>query len=243
MIALSLPSFDGPLDLLLELVRQHRYPLDRLPLGEITRQFHSYIKEAEEAEIDLGGEFIETASWLVLLKSRSLLPAAPGTELPEQELGRILLDHQTLRATTWFLETRMEEAGLTAARADQERKPFAGEFIAAAAPTLNDALMAARRALETARVHAGTPAPPPDAYPLDKEIKRLFERLASLPFAEAISTEKWFREEPEAAVSLFLALLELARLKQVLLRQVQDFGPILLKRIPGGDHDASFHAG
>lgn len=88
----------GPLDLLLALVRRHGYPLNRLPLAAITRQFTAYLQQSKEQHLELGGEFFETASWLVLLKSRSLLPQSPAEEAPGEELERVLLDHQTLRA-------------------------------------------------------------------------------------------------------------------------------------------------
>ena len=67
-------------DLLLALVRRNQYPLDALPVAEITRQYDAYLREAADADMELGGDFIETASWLVLLKSRAMLPQVAGEE-------------------------------------------------------------------------------------------------------------------------------------------------------------------
>jgi chromatin segregation and condensation protein Rec8/ScpA/Scc1 (kleisin family) len=82
MITVAIDRFDGPLDLLLALVRRNQYPLDALPIAEITRQYLAYIKEASGADVELGGDFLETASWLVLLKSRAMLPQTSDKVLP-----------------------------------------------------------------------------------------------------------------------------------------------------------------
>ena len=106
--------FAGPLDLLLAIVRRNGYPLDRLPLGEITRQFTAYLQQSNKHMLELGSDFFETASWLVLLKSRALLPRpAEGTEgSPEEELRGALLAHERVREMGAFLGARLEEAGL-----------------------------------------------------------------------------------------------------------------------------------
>ncbi len=111
-IARDLGPFDGPLELLLALVRRNQYPLDALPIAEITRQYLTYIKDAREADVEVGGDFLETASWLVLLKSRALLPQAPDARSPAQELERALLDHATLHRTAGLLRSRLDAAGL-----------------------------------------------------------------------------------------------------------------------------------
>ena len=74
-LGISLPRYDGPFDLLLSLIRRNEYSIDALPVLEITSQFLAYVRTARDLDAELGGEFVEVASWLVLLKSRSLLPA------------------------------------------------------------------------------------------------------------------------------------------------------------------------
>ncbi len=234
-IARGLGPFDGPLDLLLALVRRHQYPLDALPIAEITRQYLTYIKEAREADVELGGDFLETASWLVLLKSRALLPQAPGEEAPSLELERALLDHETLMRAAGLLRSRIDAAGvgpgngLTAS----ESGSLADERVPAQ-PTVQDALMAARRALATARAHAqGLRSLDTESYPVAAILAQLDRRLEALEPGRGVSTEGWFAElpEPEAQVTLLLALLELARLQKILLAQGEGFGAVLLKRL------------
>ncbi len=244
-------SYDGPLDLLLALVRREGYAMDRLPVAEITRQYLGYLRGAPnigtDIDVDEGAEFFETASWLVLLKSRALLPKAAGEEAPEQELARVLLGHEELRAAANRLRERSDAAGLGAvARSDateptavsrgaEETEPLAAT--PAEAPTVHDVLLAARRALEQARAHGqGAAMTAVDTYPLETLYRELEERLAALQPGRGASTEGWFRALPnaEAQAALLLALLELARLGRVLLAQWNPCGPVLLQRIGEG---------
>ncbi len=96
-----------------------------------------------------------------------------------------------------------------------------------AAPTVHDVLLAARRALEQARAHAqGSAVAAPDPYPLENLYRELEERLAALEPGRGVSTEEWFRElpAPQARCALLLALLELARLRRLLLGQREALG-------------------
>ena len=102
-LTISLARYDGPFDVLISLIRRNEWSIDDLPVLEITRQFLAHIKAAEDMDAELGGEFVETASWLVLLKSRSMLPGEANEPLPKEELRRAVLDHATLRAATDLL--------------------------------------------------------------------------------------------------------------------------------------------
>jgi chromatin segregation and condensation protein Rec8/ScpA/Scc1 (kleisin family) len=100
-------------------------------------------------------------------------------------------------------------------------------------PTVADALLAARRALAVARAHAaGARSLDGESYPVAEILAQLDRRLEALEPGRGVSTREWFAElpAPEARVTLLLALLELARLQRVLLRQREGFGPVLLKR-------------
>ncbi len=246
-------SYDGPLDVLLALVRREGYAMDRLPVAEITRKYLGYLRGAPkigtDIDVDEGAEFFETASWLVLLKSRALLPKAAGEEAPEQELARALLDHDALRSAARGLRERLDGAGLgpgiKSGHDPDTRADKAGSSEAAstavleekeesAAPTVHDVLLAARRALEQARAHAqGATMAASDAYPIETLYRMLEERLAALEPGRGVSTEEWFAALPDgqARCALLLALLELARLGRVLLAQWEPIGPVLLKRM------------
>ena len=243
--------FAGPLDLLLALVRRGGYPLDQLPVARLTGQFlavaahlRSQLGAEEDGEAaELLAAFTETASWLVLLKSRALLPPAPTEEAEPAaaELGRALLGHAALQQAAGLLRERLEETGL-AAGAPAPEKPAADQGLLAAGPpptagappsagpgpTIADAVASARRALDAIRAR-----PLVDPYPMAAELTRLEAQLAATSPGKAVPAAPWFaaRPEPAAQAALLLALLELARRGRLLLHQSRDFAPLWLKRI------------
>jgi len=233
-LAISLPRYDGPFDLLLSLIRRNEYSIEALPVLEITSQFLAYVKAARDIDCELGGEFIEVASWLVLLKSRSMLLSgnADGPS-PREELRRAVLDHATLRAATEFLRersgrSRPESAGAPAARGEAVLE-LAGDQ----APTVQDVLKAARRAMEAARAARSFEDTEGENVSVEDLVRWIGSRLASVPARAAVSTEDWFRALPSdgARAALLLALLELAREGILLLHQSMDFAAIRVKSL------------
>ena len=232
-LCLSLPHFDGPFDLLLSLIRRNRYPVDALPVLEITGQFLTYVKNARDLDADLGGEFIEVASWLVLLKSRSLLPASNDTQpSPREELRRAILDHQTLHAATEILRERDGNARPASAGAPASSGEALVEF-GEQAPSVQDVLEAARRAMETARAAAALENSEGDMVSVEDQIRWIARQFAALPIHTVVSTDSWFAAQPYLAVraALLLALLELARKQFILIQQHGPFTSLLVKAI------------
>ena len=233
-LAISLPRYDGPFDLLLSLIRRNEYSIDALPVLEITSQFLSYVKAARNIDCELGGEFIEVASWLVLLKSRSMLLSGNAEDpSPREELRRAVLDHATLRAATEFLRersgrSRPESAGAPAARVEAVLE-LAGDQ----APTVQDVLKAARRAMEAARAARSFEDTEGENVSVEDLVRWIGSKLASVPARAAVSTEDWFRALPSdgARAALLLALLELAREGILLLHQSMDFAAIRVKSL------------
>ena len=233
-LGISLPRYDGPFDLLLSLIRRNEYSIDELPVLEITSQFLAYVRTARDLDAELGGEFVEVASWLVLLKSRSLLPAEP-TEGPtrREELRRAVLDHATLRAATEFLRVRSGSSRPGSAGAPAARSETVLEVAGDEAPTVQDVLEAAGRALEAARAARSFEETEGDNVTVEELVRWIGVRLASIPARSAVSTEEWFQVQPSnrARAALFLALLELARKGILLLHQDEDFAAIRTKSI------------
>jgi len=225
-LGISLPRYDGPFDLLLSLIRRNEYSIDELPVLEITSQFLAYVRTARDLDAELGGEFVEVASWLVLLKSRRLLP-------PREELRRAVLDHETLRAATEFLRDRGGRARPGSAGALAGRGEAVLELAGDEAPTVQDVLEAAGRALEAARAARSFEETEGDNVTVEELVRWIGVRLASIPARSAVSTEEWFQVQPSnrARAALFLALLELARKGILLLHQDEDFAAIRTKSI------------
>jgi len=234
-IAISLASYEGPFDLLLALIRRNEYPIDALPVPEITAQFLAYVRTGGELDPDLAGEFVEVASWLVLLKSRSMLPA--GIEdgpAPHEELRRAVLDHETLRAATKFLEGREGKSRPGAAGARPGRPEAPPVEIDAELPTVLDLVEAARKALEAARAARSIEGVEAGIVTVEEMIRWIQLQLTLRPAGEAVSTREWFRAQTSSGPSLLLGLLEMASKGTLLLHQEEDFGVIRVKSGCGG---------
>lgn len=113
-----LESFEGPMDLLLYLIRRAEVDIHDIPIGSITEQFMSFLSEIDRIDMDAAGEFLLMAATLMEIKSRSLSPepAAPEDESspkpkhedPRQELVSQLLEYRRVRASASALEARFE---------------------------------------------------------------------------------------------------------------------------------------
>ena len=96
-----LEQYEGPLDLLLDLIRKQQIDIKDIPIATITQQYLDYINKAREMDIDLGAEFVYMAATLIHIKSRLLLPPDPAAspeeqEDPRTELVNRLLEHHGL---------------------------------------------------------------------------------------------------------------------------------------------------
>jgi segregation and condensation protein A len=107
----ALPAFEGPLDLLLHLIREHRVDIADIPIVQITDQYLAYLRAMESMNLNVAGEFLLMAATLLEIKSRMLLPKPPRLEEaeegadPRQELVQRLQDYQRYKA---FIETLAE---------------------------------------------------------------------------------------------------------------------------------------
>jgi segregation and condensation protein A len=222
-------SYDGPFDVLLALIRRNEYPIDALPVGAITAQFREYVR-SHEMDQDLGGEFVETASWLVLLKSRSLLPIPPTDETlaPYEELRLVLLNYQAVKAAAAFLGEYHPHAGSPKRPAIPEE-----EFNDPVPPTLADLLVSARRAVEVAHAANSLAQSAADDLTLESQMDWISKQLRQAPASTAVSAAQWFAAQPSvsARALLFLGLLELARKGQLILFQSRDFAEILVRSL------------
>src|SRR5579862_544748 len=108
--------YDGPMDLLLDLIRKQDIDIYDIPIAKITAQFLGYIERLQSTDVDTAGEFIYMASLLIHIKSKMLLPRAPtgpedAAEDPRRELVERLLEHERFKnAAQMLLEKQMLEA-------------------------------------------------------------------------------------------------------------------------------------
>lgn len=227
---LSLPRFEGPLDLLLDLVRRHEIDIADIPIAEITRQYLDYMHHAGQLDIDLGAEFTYIAALLIHIKSRSLLARDPALATreddPRQELVRLLLDHDQVRQGAEFLRQKLELAQATWSKPPEE------EFLDAVgvqpppngSMNLLEVLRLAKQALETARTYQLLFSAESVTV---EEMERWLERRISTDFYRG-TADQLLGEQPstDRKAALFLAMLEMAKSSKIRLEQVECFGPI-----------------
>ena len=226
---ISLPRFEGPLDLLLDLVRKHEIDIADIPISQVTRQYLNYLHRAEQLDIDLGAEFTYIAALLIHIKSRSLLTRDPelaaGEEDPRQELVRLLLDHDQVRAGAEFLRQKLELAQATWSKsAAPEFQDDAGSAPATGSINLLEVLRLAKQALETAQAYELIF--PTESVTVEEMEHWLDERIDA-DFEDG-TVDQFLAEQPtnDRKAALFLAVLEKAKSGTMQLEQIQCFGPI-----------------
>lgn len=135
----KLSDFEGPLDLLLHLIKKHEIDLYQLPVAQVTDQYLAYLAEAEELNLDVAGEFLVMAATLIYLKSRALLPPEEREEFedeepidPETQLIEQLLEHERFQRAAAVLATRPVLGRDVFRRTVVERAP--GDFVEAMPP-------------------------------------------------------------------------------------------------------------
>ncbi len=233
--------YDGPFDLLLDLIRKQNIDVYDIPIARITAQFLEYTRHLQATDVDSAGEFVYTASLLIHIKSRTLLPREPalgGSTLeaddPRRELVERLLEHERFKAAAGMLQQKqqVEDAtwtrpGLKAFLNDEGREDSSGER-EIAADTI-DLVRVFREILERLRdrpVHRIDE----DAVTVAQMIDYTRRRL--LMEDKPVSLRRLLRnvESERALICTFLAMLELVRLGAILFRQPESFGDILLKK-------------
>jgi segregation and condensation protein A len=231
--------YDGPLDLLLDLIRKQDIDIYDIPIARITAQFLAYVNQLKAGDMDVAGEFIYTASLLIHIKSKMLLPRAPSgpedaAEDPRRELVERLLEHERFKNAAQMLQQKqMLEAATWTNPGLREFKDDVAAEPEIAADT-DDLVRIFRDIIERARSRP-TFNVEDDSVTVGQMIQFLSRRLAledrPISLRKLLSQSKSER----ALVAMFLALLELVRLQAVLLRQDRAFSEIFIKKHSGFD--------
>src|SRR6266545_2997488 len=220
------PPFEGPLDLILHLVKEHEVELFDIPIAKITEAYLATLDALRELDIDVAGEFLHMAAQLVLMKSKLLLPRtevaedAPSAEDagvdPRVELVRRLLEYQKYKAAGEELGSRdILERSVFVRRARAERLAAEGPE-GLADVSVFKLIEALDRALAHARPeHAHEIAT--DRLTISDAIARIADvlRLARRATFEELLAGPERRNDRTAVIATFLAILEMAKLKLV----------------------------
>ncbi len=232
----QLQMFEGPLDLLLHLIKLNRVEITDIPVATICDQFHAYLQLMEELNLDIAGEYIYEAALLIQIKSKMLLPrpaarAGVPEEDPRQELVARLLEYRRIKDVAQsFAEVDRLRGGVWTRRPQPlPAAPPEEEVVDLGEVSLFDLLSALRQTLKRYdREH-----PPPlqvsaEAYSVRDQFDRLLGELdAGRPF-DLLADLRRLSCRAEA-IAAFLAVLELARLNLIRVHQT-DSGEILVYR-------------
>jgi segregation and condensation protein A len=240
---IRLPEFEGPLDLLLYLIKKNEVDIHDIPIAPITRQYMEYLDLMKELNLDVAGEFMVMAATLIHIKSKMLVPVNPTeaegeeeAEDPRDELVRRLLEFQRYKEAAGLLHQKREIRAATWIRPDTALPAFddAGEEMIEAG--LYDLIGAFKELLERRKTLL--------AHEVEHEGKSVEERMEelldmlregqSLEFLELFASE----ETKAGMILTFLALLELIRLKRIKVYQRGLFGPIRVFRPVGPEAGA-----
>src|ERR1700682_6464875 len=231
--------YEGPLDLLLDLIRKQDIDIYDIPIARITEQYLAYVEKIRELDVNVAADFIYMAAMLIHIKSKMLLPRDPSAkaeelEDPRTELVNRLLEHEKFKSAAQMLlqKQQIEDAVLT--------NPSLKEFIDA----------------------EGTePEMAADVIDLVKTFQQILERLRTRPIInvneETVSVGQMIDylrqrlslesrpirrkkllmrvESRQALVCMFLAMLELVRLQAIQVRQDKLFGEIAVRKHSGFD--------
>ena len=231
-----LDNFEGPLDLLLHLIRRNEIDIYDIPIALVTRQYIEYIELMKELDLDTAGEFLVMAATLIHIKARTLVPRPEtGAEDPEEgedpreALVRRLIEHQKFKAAAELLHERQTVRSAQWGRADERLADLAGEpFERELEVDLFGLLQAFQSVLKRARARQGVPLPAAELS-IETRPRQLMERFAH---AGSCGFEDLFVGDGSRAelITTFLAVLEMIRLKLIRVFQSGSCGPIRVYR-------------
>jgi segregation and condensation protein A len=232
-----LEQYDGPLDLLLDLIRKQQIDIKDIPIATITQQYLEYLDKAREMDIDLGAEFVYMAATLIHIKSKMLLPRDPALgpegdqqEDPRQELVDRLLEHERFKnAAEMLQQKRLIEENVWS---NPQMKAFVSEDDdPGLAASLYDLVKAFGEVLDRAKNRPIYEVETGEVTVSDM-IRYLKDRFTEAGSGEPVFIVRLFEQQRtrRAMIALFLAVLEMVRMQAVMVTQKDLFGEIALQK-------------
>lgn len=232
-MTIRLEGFEGPLDLLLHLIRREELDIWNIPIAHVTEQYLSYLQLMQDLNINVAGEWLVMAATLIYIKSRMLLPPDPAQQTspddladdPRKELVYELLEHQKFKSAAQMLLTRQEVENAVWNSPPQDALEDGKEVVAV---TLFDLLKAFHEVVKRFESQAG--------MELDQEEVTIDQKLAEvrrlLMVHDSLVFSSFFEKAPSKRhlIVTFLALLELVRLREIWLHQKKAFDEIRISK-------------
>ena len=230
---IQLDMYEGPLDLLLDLIRKQEIDIHNIPIAKITGQYLDYLHKLERLDIDISADFIYMAATLIYIKSKMLLPpdplAGPEEQLdPRSELVHRLLEHEKFKNAAQMLYQKQQLEEHVWSKPD--RSLYAGEESEGEiVVSLLDLVKVFQQVLERRREVVKIELEH-EQFTVAQMMEQLRKRLVASD--AGVQLVAFFEECPtrHAMIVAFLAVLELVRLQAILVVQEKLFSEILLRK-------------
>jgi segregation and condensation protein A len=229
--------YEGPLDLLLDLIRKQDINIYDIPIARITAQYLTYVERMRELDVNVAADFIYMAAVLIHIKSKTLLPRDPAVGSEEQddprmELVNRLLEHEKFKSAAQMLMQKQQiEEAVWSNPAIKDFMDAEGTDPEIAADVI-DLVKTFQHILDRARTRPVLDVDE-DTVTVGQMIDYLRKRLALEDRPVRLKQMLMNIPSRQALVCMFLAMLEMVRLQAVQLRQDRLFGEILIRKHVG----------
>ena len=230
---INLPVYEGPLDLLLDLIRKQEMDIHNIPIAKITEQYLDYLHQIEKLDIDVSADFIYMAATLIHIKSKMLLPVDPllaGEEQqdPRDELVHRLLEHEKFKNAAQLLYQKQQVEDHVWSHPDKSLyggDEVQGELVVSLVDLVKTFQQVLERRKEVPKFELKH-----DQVSIAQMMDRLRHRL--IADDDPISLIEFFEtcETKNAMIVALLAVLEMVRMQAVLLVQSDLFEDIRLRK-------------
>lgn len=229
----QLQAYEGPLDLLLDLIRKQEMDIHNIPISQITGQYLEYLHKLEALDIDVSADFLYMAATLILIKSKMLLPpdplAGPEEETdPRAELVHRLVEHEKFKNAAQLLYQKQQLEAHVWCRPDRSLYDTEGtepELVVSLVDLVRvfQEVLERRKQVTKIELHH-------DQFTVADMMIALRGRL--LAAEDGVELVEFFESCPSrgAMICALLAVLEMVRLQAILLAQKELFGAIVLRK-------------
>ena len=230
---IHLDTYDGPLDLLLDLIKKQEIDIHNIPIAKITGQYLEYLHKLEQLDMDISADFIYMAATLIYIKSKMLLPPDPlagpeEAEDPRADLVQRLVEHEKFKSAAQLLHQRQQIEEHVWSKPDRslyEGEGSEGELIVSLVDLVKVFQQVLERRKEVVKI---------DLHHNQFTVAQMMEMLRQQLIAteDGIQLITFFESCPSrhAMIVALLAVLELVRLQAIVLTQQEQFGDIRLRK-------------
>jgi segregation and condensation protein A len=230
---IHLDAYDGPLDLLLDLIKKQEIDIHNIPIAKITGQYLEYLHKLEQLDMDISADFIYMAATLIYIKSKMLLPPDPlagpeESEDPRADLVQRLVEHEKFKSAAQLLHQRQQIEEHVWSRPDRslyEGEGSEAELIVSLVDLVKVFQQVLERRKEVVKI---------DLHHNQFTVAQMMDLLRQQLVAteDGIQLITFFESCPSrhAMIVALLAVLELVRLQAIVLTQQEQFGDIRLRK-------------